>query len=330
MRRGVGSFDPFAGAPRLHGARRVGCRPGTELIHPIAVTGARPLRWNVDGLPDGLAVDGDGIIRGVAPPEPGTATVRVRVENGEGAIDETIELCFGDTLALTPPMGWNSWNVYGKEVTAEVVMRMGDAMVASGMRDLGYEYINIDDHWHAAERGPDGRPQANPVTFPDGIAAVADHLHALGLKLGIYSDAAQLTCGGCFGGYGYEQVDAATYAEWGVDLLKYDYCYAPVKRSAATDRYGAMSQGDCSLRSIDRLERVRMGVPQAVAVGAGPGRFVLANHTGHLRLIQLGAGRRSRASPGATSGSTATPDPDSGTTPTCCWSATGAKATAPA
>ena len=185
------SFDPFGGAPRLHGARRVGCRPGTELIHPVAVTGARPFTWQVDGLPDGLALDAEGVIEGMAPATPSTHAVRVRVGNSLGAIGETIELCLGEVLALTPPMGWNSWNVYGTEVTAAVVMRIAGAMVAMGLRDLGCNCVNIGDHWHAESgRGPDGRPRANPETFPDGIEAVADHVHSLGLKLGIYSGAA--------------------------------------------------------------------------------------------------------------------------------------------
>lgn len=235
------TFDPFAGPPRLNGARRVGYRPGTEVIHPIAVTGQRPLRWHVNGLPHGLSVDDQGIIRGMSPASPGTIPITVRVSNELGEINETVELCIGDTLAFTPPMGWNSWNVYGPDVTAAIVMAMADAMVTSGMRDMGYSYINIDDHWHAEGRAPDRRPRANPETFPDGIKAVADYVHSLGLKLGIYSDAAPLTCGGCFGGLDHEDIDAQTYAEWGIDLLKYDYCHAPVQRSVAVARYRTMS-----------------------------------------------------------------------------------------
>lgn len=234
-------FDPFVGPPRRNGALRVGVRPGTELIHPLGVSGERPFTFQVTGLPDGLRVDDDGILRGIAPATPGTISLAVHVANARGAIDETIEIVVGDTLALTPPMGWNSWNVYGSEVTAAVVMTMADAMVTTGMRDLGYVYVNIDDHWHAEGRGPDGRPRANPEKFPDGIRAVADHVHRLGLKLGIYSDAAPLTCGGCFGSLDHEAIDAETYAEWGVDLLKYDYCHAPRQQSVAIDRYQKMS-----------------------------------------------------------------------------------------
>ena len=224
-------------------------RPGTELIHPVAVTGERPLRYDVKGLPEGITVDEEGILRGTAPAVDGEHEVTVRVSNAQGTVADTIRICVGPTLALTPPMGWNSWNVYGAKVTAEVIVGIGREMVANGMRDLGYQYINIDDFWHASSRAPGGAPLANPETFPDGIAPVAEELHRLGLKLGIYSDAAHLTCGKCFGGFDHEQVDAAAYAEWGVDLLKYDYCFAPKDRQSAIERYSAMSN---ALRSTDR------------------------------------------------------------------------------
>ena len=249
MSADIARFDPFDGAPRWHGARRVGIRPGTELIHPLAATGSRPLSFTVDGLPAGLSVDADGIVRGVAPSEPGEHRIAVTVTNALGSTTGELDLVVGDTLALTPPMGWNSWNVYAADVTAEVIVRTAKAMVDTGLRDLGYQYVNIDDHWHANARGKGGVPLANPKTFPDGIAAVADEVHALGLKLGIYSDAGSMTCGRCFGGFGHERVDAEAYASWGVDLLKYDYCFAPSSATEAKARYGAMAE---ALRATDR------------------------------------------------------------------------------
>ncbi len=242
-------FDPFAGPPRINSARRVGVRPGTEVIHPLAVSGARPLRHEVTGLPAGLRVDAEGIVRGTAPPEPGSHHLQVTATNDEGTASATVELVVGEQLCLTPPLGWNSWNVYGADVSAEVIVRVAEAMVHTGLRDLGYQYVNIDDHWHAERRAPDGAPVANPRTFPDGIAPVAARVHELGLKLGIYSDAAHLTCGNCYGGYGYERRDALAYASWGVDLLKYDYCYAPAGGDEARARYGAMAD---ALRATDR------------------------------------------------------------------------------
>jgi alpha-galactosidase len=115
-------------------------------------------------------------------------------------------------------------------VSAEVILRTAEAMVGSGMRDLGYQYMNIDDFWHGEERAADGTPLANPETFPEGIAALADSVHALGLRPGIYSDAGHMTCGGCFGGHGHEEIDARTYAEWGVDLLK-SWCARNAERA---------------------------------------------------------------------------------------------------
>lgn len=247
----VAAFDPFEGAPTIHSARRVGIRPGTELIHPIAATGLRPLRFDAVGLPDSLHVDNEGILRGTAPDTPGTYRIDVTVTNAAGSATDVIDLVVGSALALTPPMGWNSWNVFGEEVSAEVIIRTAEKIVASGMRDLGYQYVNIDDFWHADRRADDGTPLPNPVTFPDGIGPVADALHAMGLKLGIYSDAAHLTCGNCFGGYGYEAIDAQAYAAWGVDLLKYDYCHAPRQRTEAEKRYAAMARAlEGSGRSI--------------------------------------------------------------------------------
>lgn len=126
-------------------------------------------------------------------------------------------------LAATPPMGWNSWNKFACTVDAAKVRRVADAMVASGMRDAGYVYVVIDDCWHGP-RDPNGFITADTARFPDGIKALADYVHARGLKFGIYSDAGAKTCGGRPGSQGHEYQDALTYARWGVDYLKYDWC----------------------------------------------------------------------------------------------------------
>ena len=131
-------------------------------------------------------------------------------------------------LAATPPMGWNSWNVYGDEIDEEKILRTADAIVDSGMRDAGWEYVMIDDGWqkirgsrflHELEHDPD--------KFPRGIANLADHVHERGLKLGIYSGPGVETCGGYTGSNGHEREDAALFASWGVDHLKYDSCCWP-------------------------------------------------------------------------------------------------------
>ncbi len=127
-------------------------------------------------------------------------------------------------LALTPPMGWNSWNAFNCDgISEEVIRGIADAMVENGMRDAGYSYIVIDDCWQTG-REKDGTIIVDKEKFPSGMKALADYTHALGLKFGIYSDAGRQTCQGRPGSRGYEYQDARTYAEWGVDYLKYDWC----------------------------------------------------------------------------------------------------------
>ncbi|MCC8408574.1 glycoside hydrolase family 27 protein [Mucilaginibacter sp. UR6-1] len=126
-------------------------------------------------------------------------------------------------LALTPPMGWNSWNKFACNVDEELIRKIADALVSSGMRDAGYVYINIDDCWHG-DRDSLGFIHPDKKRFPSGMKALADYIHSKGLKLGIYSDAGSQTCGGRPGSRGYEFQDAQTYAKWGVDYLKYDWC----------------------------------------------------------------------------------------------------------
>jgi len=128
-----------------------------------------------------------------------------------------------DGLAKTPQMGWNSWNKFGCNVSEQLIRETADAMVASGMKNAGYQYVNIDDCWHG-ERDARGFIQPNQQHFPSGMKALADYVHSKGLKLGLYSDAGWKTCGGKPGSRGYEYQDALTYAEWGVDYLKYDWC----------------------------------------------------------------------------------------------------------
>jgi len=126
-------------------------------------------------------------------------------------------------LALTPPMGWNTWNKFGCNVSEELVRAMADAIVKSGMKDAGYQYVVIDDCWQVA-RDSKANIVADPQRFPRGIKAVADYVHSLGLKFGIYSDAGSKTCAGRPAGLGHEYQDALMYASWGVDYLKYDWC----------------------------------------------------------------------------------------------------------
>lgn len=140
-----------------------------------------------------------------------------------------------DSLAMTPPMGWNSWNAFGANVNEQVIRETADAMANSGLKEAGFQYIVIDDIWQGGRDSSTGLLYADPVKFPSGIKALADYVHSKGLKFGIYSDAGTQTCGDKPGSFGYEEKDAKLFAEWEVDFLKYDYCYCPDYASLNTD-----------------------------------------------------------------------------------------------
>jgi len=129
-----------------------------------------------------------------------------------------------EKLALTPPMGWNSWNTFKCDISEQLVKDVVDAFIEDGYKDAGYQYVNIDDCWMAMERDGLGNLVADPEKFPDGIKALADYIHSKGLKFGVYGCAGNKTCAGYPGNRGHEYQDARTYASWGVDYLKYDWC----------------------------------------------------------------------------------------------------------
>jgi len=149
-------------------------------------------------------------------------------------------------MALTPPMGWNSWNPFGQGVNEQVIRETADAMVSSGLKEAGFAYLVIDDYWQGERDTASGILNYNAERFPSGIKDLADYVHSKGLKFGIYSDAGTMTCGDQPASFGYEQNDARMFAEWGVDYLKYDYCYCPDYASLNNDyktaiaRYKAM------------------------------------------------------------------------------------------
>jgi alpha-galactosidase len=145
----------------------------------------------------------------------------------------------GDGLALTPPMGWNSWNRFQCNVSEQLIRGAADALVSSGMKDAGYQYVVIDDCWQVS-RATDGTIVADAQRFPSGIKALADYVHSKGLKFGIYSDACTLTWAGRPGAKDHELQDAKTYASWGVDYLKYDWCHT--EGQDQREAYQKMSQ----------------------------------------------------------------------------------------
>ena len=145
-----------------------------------------------------------------------------------------------DQLAKTPPMGWNSWNKFGCNVSEKLIMQMADQMVTSGMQDAGYEYIVIDDCWQV-DRDENGEIVVDKDRFPGGMKKLADYIHSKGLKFGIYSCAGSKTCAGRPAGRGHEFQDARTYARWGVDYLKYDWCNTTTQEAKSS--YTTMRDG---------------------------------------------------------------------------------------
>jgi alpha-galactosidase len=143
----------------------------------------------------------------------------------KGAIQKLPAVSNEPMLAGTPPMGWNSWNGLGENVSEESVKETADSMVTTGLKAVGFKYIIIDDYWQGGRDSVTGMLFPDPKRFPSGMKALADYVHGKGLKFGMYSDAGTRTCGEKPGSYGYEEKDAKLFVEWGIDYLKYDYCY---------------------------------------------------------------------------------------------------------
>jgi alpha-galactosidase len=208
--------------PMINGAAVLGVHPGSPVLYKIAASGQKPLKYSVKNMPDGLALDcKTGIITG-AVPKVGNFNVSISVSNTLGKSEWTLTIKSGKLLALTPPMGWNSWNCWGLNVSDEKVRLSAKAMVDKGLTEYGWNYINVDDGWQAPARQQNGEIAANEK-FPD-MKALGAHLHQQGLKFGIYSSPGAKTCGGYLGSLGHEGQDAGTYFNWGIDYLKYDLC----------------------------------------------------------------------------------------------------------
>lgn len=219
--------------PKINGAKIYGVRPNAPFLFRIAATGKRPMEFSAENLPKGLSLDKNtGIITG-AIKRKAKYNVLLKAKNSLGTAERNFVIVCGNRIALTPPMGWNSWNCFANAVSDEKVRKAADAMVKSGLIDHGWSYVNIDDFWEinlgssdpdlkGEPRDKDGFINTNRK-FPD-MKALGDYIHSNGLKMGIYSSPGPYTCGGCIASYGYEDKDAKKYGEWGVDYLKYDWC----------------------------------------------------------------------------------------------------------
>ncbi|HMI02020.1 MAG TPA: putative Ig domain-containing protein [Pedobacter sp.] len=250
--------------PQINSAGVYGVRPGSEIIYRIAATGAQPIKYIVSGLPAGCRFDTElGVIRGAVAKE-GKYNFVITVRNKYGESHKDVTLVVGQTIALTPPMGWNSWNSFACNVTATDIKNTADQLIKTGLADYGWSYINIDDCWmkvpdianmpegkEKALREPyhkanvDFRIKTKKVRFNEqeligdtrdvngnvlankdfpDMRSLTDYLHKYGFKAGLYSSPGPLTCQRYEGSYKHEYADAKQFAEWGFDYLKYDWC----------------------------------------------------------------------------------------------------------
>ncbi|MES2462131.1 MAG: putative Ig domain-containing protein, partial [Armatimonadota bacterium] len=235
---------PAPETPRINGATVYGQRPGSPFLYIIPATGVRPMTFAARDLPKGLALDAStGIIRGTVA-QPGEYKVKLTARNVKGSHDKILKIVIGDKIALTPPLGWNSWNSWAGSIDQEKVIRSARVIVSSGLINHGWSYVNIDDTWQGERTGPDRALMAN-AKFPD-MKGLCDELHRMGLKAGIYSTPWITSYASHPGGssdtpegswtkaqgndehhrigkFHFADADAKQWASWGFDYLKYDW-----------------------------------------------------------------------------------------------------------
>ncbi len=236
--------------PRINGPSVYGCTANKPLVYRIPTQGERPIAFSVVGLPESLVLDAEnGIFTGMTPAKDGDYTMTITAENRHGHDTRELTLVVGNRLALTPPMGWNHWYTHYHYVNDRNIRDAAAAMVQSGMADVGYSYVSIDDCWmriapeyveramtrkgtgnvnlDTAARMGTTRDETGKIipndAFPD-MDALTDYIHGFGLKAGLYTSPGPRTCQEFEGSWQHEAIDAKTYADWGFDLLKYDWC----------------------------------------------------------------------------------------------------------
>ncbi|MDE6084840.1 MAG: putative Ig domain-containing protein, partial [Muribaculaceae bacterium] len=202
-------------APRFNTAAIYGVRPGSPVHYRFGVSGERPMTFSSTNLPEGLTINPENGALSGSLAKRGDYTFTVKATNAKGTAEQKFTIKVGDKIALTPPMGWNSWNCWGLSVTQDRVVSSAQALIDKGLADYGYSYVNIDDAWEAPERNPDGTIAVNEK-FPS-MKELGDWLHGEGLKFGIYSSPGDLTCGCYLVSLYHELQDAETYNSWGID-----------------------------------------------------------------------------------------------------------------
>ena len=241
-------------APRINGAKVFGVRPGSPFLFIVPATGKRPMTFGADNLPTGLTIDNStGLITGTLT-TPGTYNVTLKAQNTLAVAYDKFKIVVGDKIAITPPMGWNSWNCWAAQVSDKNVRASAKAMVDSGLINHGWTYINIDDTWQGKRGGSFNALQSNQK-FPD-MKGLCDYVHSLGLKVGVYSTPWITSYAGYPGGssddpngdwvklanyesnkrlgkYAFDTNDAQQYGQWGIDYLKFDWHTHKEKEIAA-------------------------------------------------------------------------------------------------
>jgi alpha-galactosidase len=235
----VSLTPPVPSAPRINGPAVFGVRPGSPLIYNIPATGSRPMQFEIENLPNDLKVDAaTGMITGTLKKR-GEYAIILKATNKFGNAQKKFRIIVGDRIALTPPMGWSSWNAFGETITQEKIENIAWAMVKSGLNQHGFTYINMDDGWQGKRGGKYMGLQGNEK-FPN-MGALVDTIHKLGLKAGIYSTPWETSyakfaggsaetasgewkkIGNKFGAVSFAKNDAMQWAAWGIDYLKYDW-----------------------------------------------------------------------------------------------------------
>ena len=242
----LGILTPKPGpAPKINGPKVYGVRPGSPVIYRLPVSGERPMSYAAENIPEGLAFDAKtGILTGSVAKR-GDYVIRFTATNAKGRATRDFTVKVGDRIALTPPMGWNSWNCFAGSVTAKNIYDTADVFDRSELANHGWNYVNIDDYWQNKVVETKDKTLIGPARNPDGTIAVnrrfpsmkdlADYVHSKGFRIGLYSSPGPWTCGRCAGSWKHEWQDAKTYADWGYDYLKYDWCgYGSVTKSVAS------------------------------------------------------------------------------------------------
>lgn len=255
---------------KLACATTVFSQPNVRFMQKVRST-VTDAQLSVSNLPAGLTWNAArNIVEGVVAEE-GVYTYQINVTVDGETTSEDVTLTVSSSLQHPVPfMGWLSWNSVQGNISQKIIEQAVELFQNKGLYECGWNHIMMDDLWQGTRKA-DGTPQPNASRFPNGLKTVADYVHQNGMKFGLYTDAADRTCAGAFGSYGYEEIDAKTYAEWGVDVVKCDYCYAPDDVETAKKRYKALADAFAAAGNNTMLYICEWGVREPWKWGAEVG-----------------------------------------------------------